>query len=88
MVPGAPVKTGPSTSAGTLGNGTDWTRLRILQPSEAVTLKEAWDSLGGEAQDTCPKSSIEERQVGLRDFGITLTPKRGDARRGQGAMRL
>lgn len=49
--------------------GTDWTRLRILQPSEAVTLKEAWDSLGGEAQDTRLKSSIEERQVGLRDLG-------------------
>lgn len=60
--------------------GTDWTRLRTLQPSEAVTLKEACDSLGGEAQDACLKSSIGERQVGLRDFAITLTPKRGEAK--------
>ena len=68
--------------------GTGWTGLRILQPSASVSLKEAWDSLGGEAQDACLKCSIEERQVGLRDFAITLTPKMSVARRGQGAMRL
>ena len=70
------------------GLGTGWTGLRILQPSEAVTLKEAWDSLGGEAQDACLKCSVEERQVELRDSAITLTPKMSVARRGQGAMRL